>query len=118
MNESRFSATQIISSLRLLSMGRSCYEICLRGGFPAATLLQWQHKYAGLNVDELLNLRALEWEMRGATPLPQSLRIRENHAELVLDTARCVRCTVRPTRHENAYRSQPMQTCRHHCRHG
>lgn len=117
MTERRFSATQIVSTLRLVAMGRSADEICALGGFPPETLRQWQRKYAGLSVDELLSLRRLEWQMHNSGS-PEMPRIRECRPELILATARCVRCKPQPMHRADTRRAAAAWTCRLDCQGG
>jgi putative transposase len=115
MNQSRYSSTQIVSSLRLAKMGELIERICQAGGFPEATLRQWQRKYGGLSVQDVQRLRKLEREMQDASKRIKLPRIHECPPDLVASIAQCVRCSPPPQAPRMRLKDTHESKCSHHC---
>jgi len=115
MNHSRYSSTQIVSSLRLAKMGALIERICQAGGFPEATLRQWQRKYGGLSAQDVQRLRKLEREMRETGHRSGLPRIHESSPDLVASIAQCVRCRPNSQAQWMSIRDTHESRCLHHC---
>jgi putative transposase len=62
MRTSRFSAEQIVGSLKEHEAGAGMAELCRRHGVSQQTFYRWRQKYGGLERTEAARLKALEDE--------------------------------------------------------
>lgn len=78
MKRIRFSEAQILGILKEQEQGFKVSEICRKHGISDATFYNWKNKYAGMTVDELKRLKALEYE---------NSRLKQMYANLSLENA-------------------------------
>lgn len=76
MVRKQYTEEQIISVLKEAEAGANINDICRKYGMSEATYYNWKTKYAGLTVNELKRLKALEEENR---------RLKQIVAEQALD---------------------------------
>jgi putative transposase len=76
MRKSKFTPEQILQALRQAEGGTAVGEITRKLGVTEATCYRWKKQYAGLDVGELRELRALRDE---------NAKLRRVVADLVLD---------------------------------
>lgn len=76
MRKSRFTPEQILQALRQAEGGTVVGEIVRKLGVTEATFYRWKKQYAGLDVGELRELRALREE---------NAKLRQVVADLALD---------------------------------
>jgi putative transposase len=76
VKKSKFSPEQILQALRQAEGGTPVGEICRKLGVTEGTFYRWKKQYAGLDVGELRELRALRDE---------NAKLRRVVADLVLD---------------------------------
>ena len=76
MRKSKFTPEQILQALRQAEGGTAVGEITRKLGVTEATFYRWKKQYAGLDVGELRELRALRDE---------NAKLRRVVADLVLD---------------------------------
>lgn len=76
MKKSRFTETQIITSLKEYEAGKSVADLCRELGVNKATFYNWNKKYSGMESQDLKRLRELEDENR---------KLKQMYAELALD---------------------------------
>ena len=76
MKKSRFAPEQILQALRQAEGGTVVGEICRKLGVTEVTVYRWRKQYAGLDVGELREPRALREESR---------KLRQVLADLVLE---------------------------------
>ncbi len=62
MKKTEFTEAQIIGILREQESGLKVSDICRKHGIGDGTFYNWKSKYAGMSVDELKRLKALEQE--------------------------------------------------------
>jgi len=72
----RYTEEQIIAVLREGEAGARVADLCRRYGMSNASYYNWKAKYAGMSVNDLRRLKALEAE---------NLRLKQIVAEQVLD---------------------------------
>ena len=78
MKKSRFTETQIISTLKQADAGLPVKDICRQAGISVATYYQWKSKYGGLEASELRRVKELEAE---------NAKLKRMYAEMALDNA-------------------------------
>jgi putative transposase len=78
MKRIKFSETQILGILKEQEQGLKVSEMCRKHGISDATFYNWKNKYAGMTVDELKRLKALEYE---------NSRLKQMYANLSLENA-------------------------------
>lgn len=78
MKKSRFTETQIVSTLKQADAGMPVKDICRQVGISVATYYQWKSKYGGLEASELKRVKELEAE---------NAKLKRMYAELALDNA-------------------------------
>ena len=76
MRKSKFTPEQILQALRQAEGGTTVGDITRKLGVTEATFYRWKQQYAGLDVGELRELRALREE---------NTKLRRVVADLVLD---------------------------------
>ena len=76
MKKLTHSESEIVKSVNELEAGVSADEICRRLNVSRATLYQWKHKYAGLDISQLKRLKELEEE---------NAKLKKMYADLALD---------------------------------
>ena len=76
MRKSKFTPEQILQALRQAEGGTTIGDITRKLGVTEATFYRWKKQYAGLDVGELRELRALRDE---------NTKLRRVVADLVLD---------------------------------
>lgn len=64
MKAKRYTEEQIIAVLREGETGARVGELCRKYGMSDATYYNWKAKYAGMTVNDLKRLKALEAENR------------------------------------------------------
>jgi putative transposase len=62
MKKSRFTETQIVSTLQKAEQGYKISDICRELGISEAIFYNWRSKYGGMNVSELKRVKELEEE--------------------------------------------------------
>jgi putative transposase len=78
MRHRRFSEEQIIRVLREVEAGVKAVEVCRRNGISEQTFYRWKKLYAGLQSDQVRELKVLQDE---------NARLKKLVAELSLDKA-------------------------------
>lgn len=76
MKARRYTEEQIIAVLKEGEAGARVADLCRRYGMSYASYYNWKAKYAGMSVNDLRRLKALEAE---------NLRLKQIVAEQVLD---------------------------------
>ena len=76
MKKTRFTETQIVSILRQQEGGRTTKELCREHGISEATFYNWKSKYAGMEVNQVKQLKELQEENR---------KLKAMYADLALD---------------------------------
>lgn len=62
MKKTRFSETQIVSTLKKQEAGVPTKEICRELGISEATFYNWKSKYGGMEASDVKRLKELEEE--------------------------------------------------------
>ena len=62
MKRSRFSEAQILGVLKEVEEGEEVKAVCARHNISEGTYFTWKRKYAGMDVEEMRRLKALEEE--------------------------------------------------------
>ena len=78
MKRKRYSVEQITASVKQVEMGLPVVELIRRMGISEQTFYRWKKLYAGLEVDQVRQLRQLQEE---------NGRLKKVVAELTLDRA-------------------------------
>jgi putative transposase len=78
MKRKRYSAEQITAAVKQVEMGMPVAELIRRMGVSEQTFYRWKKLYAGLEVDQVRQLRQLQEE---------NGRLKKVVAELTLDRA-------------------------------
>jgi putative transposase len=60
--KSRFTETQIVSTLKQVEGGRSVKEVCRELGISEATYFNWKSKYGGMEASDVRRLKELAEE--------------------------------------------------------
>ena len=75
MRKSKFTESQIVTTLKQVEAGRQVKDVCRKMGISEATFYNWKKKYGGLGVSELRWLRQLEEENRKLKQLVADLSL-------------------------------------------
>ena len=78
MKRSRFTETQIISTLSEVDAGLSVNEVSRKHGISDATYYNWKSKYGGMSANELKRLREVEEE---------NAKLKRMYADMALENA-------------------------------
>jgi putative transposase len=78
MKRSRFTETQIISTLSEVDAGLSVNEVSRKHGISDATYYNWKSKYGGMSANELKRLREIEEE---------NAKLKRMYADMALENA-------------------------------
>jgi putative transposase len=84
MKRKRYSAEQIVYSLRQVESGSAAVEICRKLGVSEQTFYRWKKKYSGVGVSELRELRQLREENRKLKLLVADLSLDKHILQEVL----------------------------------
>lgn len=76
MKKTRFTETQIVSTLKKHEAGIPTKELCRELGISEATFYNWKSKYGGMEASHVKEFKALQDENR---------RLKQMYAELMLD---------------------------------
>ena len=77
MKKSRFTETQIVSTLKEAEAGLAVNEVCRKHGISSATYYQWKSKYGGLEASDLKRIKELEAE---------NARLKRMYADKAMET--------------------------------
>jgi len=78
MKKKRFGVEQIVGVLKQAEVGVPVVELIRKVGISEQTFYRWKAKYAGLEVDQVRQMKQLQEE---------NLRLKQLVAELMLDKA-------------------------------
>ena len=84
MKRKRYSAEQIVYSLRQAEAGAVVVEVCRKLGVSEQTFYRWKKKYSGVGVSELRELRQLREENRKLKHLVADLSLDKHILQEVL----------------------------------
>ena len=76
MKKTRFTETQIVSTLKRQEAGIPTKEICRELGISEATFYNWKSKYGGMEASDVIRLKDLEEE---------NVRLKKMYADLAMD---------------------------------
>jgi len=76
MKKSRFTETQIVSTLKSADAGMRVSELCRKHGISEATYYKWKSKYGGMEASDLKRVKELEAE---------NTRLKRMYADLALE---------------------------------
>ncbi len=76
MRKTRFTETQIVSTLKRQEAGIPTKEICRELGISEATFYNWKSKYGGMEASDVKRLKDLEEE---------NARLKKMYADLAMD---------------------------------
>ena len=76
MKKTRFTETQIVSTLKKQEAGVPTKEICRELGISEATFYNWKSKYGGMEASDVRRLKDLEEE---------NARLKKMYADLAMD---------------------------------
>ena len=63
MKKSRFTETQIVSTLKEADAGMKVSELCRKHGISDTTYCNWKAKYGGMSASELKRMKNLETDL-------------------------------------------------------
>ncbi len=64
MKKSKHTETQIVKAIQEEAAGRKTEDICREMGISRATFYNWKSKYAGMEVNQVKQLKELQEENR------------------------------------------------------
>jgi putative transposase len=76
MKKTRFTETQIVSTLKRQEAGIPTKEICRELGISEATFYNWKSKYGGMEASDVKRLKDLEEE---------NTRLKRMYADMAMD---------------------------------
>lgn len=76
MKKTRFTKTQIVSTLKKQEAGVPTKDICREQGISEATFYNWMSKYGGMEASDVRRLKDLEEE---------NARLKKMYADLAMD---------------------------------
>jgi putative transposase len=76
MKKTRFTETQIVSTLKKQEAGVPTKDICRELGISEATFYNWKSKYGGMEASDVRRLKDLEEE---------NARLKKMYADLAMD---------------------------------
>lgn len=76
MKRTKHTETQIVKAIQEESAGRKADDICRELGISRATFYNWKSKYAGMEVNQVKQLKELQEENR---------KLKAMYADLALD---------------------------------
>jgi putative transposase len=76
MKKTRFTETQIVSTLKKQEAGVPTRDICRELGISEATFYNWKSKYGGMEASDVRRLKELEEE---------NARLKKMYADLAMD---------------------------------
>ena len=76
MKKTRFTETQIVKAIQEEVAGRNANDLCREMGVSKATFYNWKKKYAGMDVNQVKQLKELQEENR---------KLKAMYADLALD---------------------------------
>lgn len=76
MKKTRFTETQIVSTLKKQEAGMPVKEICRELGISEPTFYNWKSKYGGMEASDVKRLKDLEDE---------NARLKKMYADLAMD---------------------------------
>jgi len=76
MKKSKHTETQIVKAIQEEAAGRKPEDICCEMGISRATFYNWKSKYAGMEVNQVKQLKELQEENR---------KLKAMYADLALD---------------------------------
>lgn len=76
MKKTRFTETQIVSTLKRQEAGIPTKEICRELGISEATFYNWKSKYGGMEASDVKRLKDLEEE---------NARLKKMYADVAMD---------------------------------
>lgn len=76
MKKTRFTETQIVSTLKKQEAGVPTKDICRELGISEATFYNWKSKYGGMEASDVKRLKDLEEE---------NARLKKMYADLAMD---------------------------------
>ena len=76
MKKTRFTETQIVTTLKKQEAGISTREICRELGVTETTFYNWKAKYGGMEVSDVKKMKSLEEE---------NARLKKMYADLAMD---------------------------------
>jgi putative transposase len=78
MQKTKFTETQIVSSIKKQESGIPVTEICRELGIHKATFYNWKAKYGGMEVTDVKKMKDIESELRQYKKIVAELTY-ENH---------------------------------------
>lgn len=79
MRKSKFTESQIVTTLKQFEAGRQVKDVCRELGISDATYYVWKSKYGGMEASDVLRLRDVEAEHAKLKRMYAELAM-ENHA--------------------------------------
>lgn len=79
MRKSKFTESQIVTTLKQVEGGRQVKDVCRELGISEATYYVWKSKYGGMEAADVQRLRELEAEHNKLKRMYAELAM-ENHA--------------------------------------
>jgi putative transposase len=76
MRKSKFTESQIVTTLKQVEGGRQVKDVCREAGISEATYYTWKSKYGGMEASDVQRLRDIEAE---------HAKLKRMHAELAME---------------------------------
>jgi transposase InsO family protein len=97
MKKSRFTETQIVSTLKEADAGMKVADVCRRHGISQPTYYNWKSKYGGMSASELKRIKELEAEHSKFKRMDADLAMENNALKKLIEKK-----TLRPTEKREA----------------